>query len=151
MEGLTTIDGHHCKKPIKFLDENEVEKIHNATRDILQNSGVAFVSKAALAIFKEAGCDINQKTNIVRIPEALVMESVKKAPESFILKARNPDYNIRIGGDEVHFTACPGKTYIDLVTGKRTPATLWDLVDYVRVKDGLEEVHSQLFNRQSQN
>ena len=61
---------------IKTLDEQEIEKIHAATRIVLHKTGVRFPCEKALDIFAQAGADVDFKTEIVKIQPDLLMKTL---------------------------------------------------------------------------
>ena len=61
---------------IKTLSDQEVEKIHQATLTVLNETGVRFPSEKALKIFAEAGADVDFKGQIVKaMTEGLCINS----------------------------------------------------------------------------
>ena len=57
------------------LDPSELERIHEATLEIMEEVGIRFPSDRALAVLEEAGCDVDRATKIVKLPRALVAAS----------------------------------------------------------------------------
>ncbi len=128
-------------KPIEFLSVEQVEFIHNATLNILKETGLRFENKKALDIFKANDCLIDYDNMRVRFPEGLVEDSLSKAPSSFTVKARDPKNNLIIGGNSLHFFTFPGMKTIDLETWEPIVATKKENYDAVIVLDALEHVH----------
>lgn len=127
---------------LELLTGEEVLEIHLATLDVLENVGVAFKFGEALKILDEAGASIDQDRQVAKIPEHLVHEAVKRVPSRFVFLARNPKYNLRIGGRRTYFTNGFGATYVfEPKTGRRRMATLKDLENFTRIADCLEHVH----------
>lgn len=129
-------------KPLKILNEEKIKAIHKGVLDVLENTGVRFESKKALELFQENGCEVDHDKMIVKIPPALVEDSLRKAPSSFHLKSRDPKHDLIIGGDTVYFEASVGQDYVDLDTLERRPATLEENNEGVKVLDALENIHS---------
>ena len=50
----------------RVLSESQIEKIHFATLEVLERTGVRILHKEALKLLKDAGCLI-KKNNIVKI------------------------------------------------------------------------------------
>ncbi len=108
---------------------------------MLRDTGAVFLHEEALNLLEAGGCKVNHENKLAKFPEWLVEECIRKCPSSFTLKARNPKYDIRIGGSEIHFANFPGLTVTDPVTEERRPPFLTDFADMVRLCDALEEVH----------
>ena len=125
----------------EFLDVKEIEAIHNASLDILENVGTTFLSERAQRIFEGAGATVNVKKGNVKIPSGLVEEMLHKCPAKFLLYARNPKYNLEIGGSSQYMT-CGGEYpfIIDLESGARRPALASDIEPITRVTDALSNV-----------
>jgi trimethylamine--corrinoid protein Co-methyltransferase len=127
---------------LEILSQDEIQKIHLATFEVLETVGVMFEHDAALKIFEQAGAVVDSKRRIVRIPEYLVNEALKKTPSQVIFLARDKKYNLRIGGKRVHFTNGYGAIYVlDPQTGERRHATLRDLENFTLLCDALPCVH----------
>lgn len=101
------------QKP-KFLSENEMQRIHEASVFILEKKGIVFKSKEAIEYFKSKGCSVEGKK--VFIPPALVEDCLKQAPSKFRVHAINPDNSFTVGegliihpaGGEVFLTRSDG-------------------------------------------
>ena len=89
-------------KPLKILTEEEVETIHRGTLDVLETTGVRVEHDRALKLFADHGCKVDFENKRVRIPSYLVEDCVRKCPSSFALKARDPKYDLRIGGNNLY-------------------------------------------------
>ncbi len=125
---------------IEFLDENQIEAIHLASLDILENAGATFLSERAQRILAEAGAIVEQNGN-VRIPASLVKETLQKCPSEFRLYARNPEHNLQIGGKNQYMTCGGEYPYIlDLESGARRPALSSDLAPIIKVTDALDNI-----------
>ncbi|MGQ4914675.1 MAG: trimethylamine methyltransferase family protein [Candidatus Asgardarchaeia archaeon] len=124
---------------LKILTKEQIEQIHIATLDILQNIGVFIQLDKARKILKDAGADVDEKTRIVRFPEYLVMEAVKKAPSRFTIYARNRKKTIKIEDKKVYFEPMIGRlNIIDLETGKRRRTNIEDVGNLIKIADAME-------------
>ncbi len=128
-------------KPLEILTEEEVNSIHAGTLQVLENTGVKFESKKALRLLEQNGCKVNFDTNIVKFPPALVEECLRKCPSGFRVKARDPKYDIFLGGNTLHYGQSVGNWELDLDTGEPRTATLKDHGDAIRVLDALDNCH----------
>ena len=75
--------------PIAALEPEQVELIHEASLDILEQLGIEVMGQDALNLFKQAGADVDD-VGVVRMDRALVLECISKAPAQFTLTPRNP-------------------------------------------------------------
>lgn len=107
---------------------HDMEQIHNTTLQVMEETGIFFEGKNALEILKKAGCQINETEQIAYFPKSLVEESIRTAPSSFTLAARNPENDYVMGGDRVGFCSVGvAVTAVDLDTGVTNPSTLEDV------------------------
>jgi len=119
----------------ELLSRDEIHAIHVAAMEILERIGIVIQHDGALRTLKKAGATIDKK-KIVKIPEYLVREGLKKTPSRVLLKARNSKYDILIGDGNSYFTNGFGAHYtIDLETGQRRLSTLRDLEEFTLLSD----------------
>jgi len=137
------------KPKISFLSKDELEAIHNASLEVLENTGIKVMSKKALVmskkaldILKEAGAKVDYEKNLAIIPRYVVEEALKRAPKNIRYCARNPKYDFVLNKQEPHFCADGGPPFIrDWETGKRRYSTSEDLACCTRIADYLDHVH----------
>jgi trimethylamine--corrinoid protein Co-methyltransferase len=135
------LPGFERKVPVfEIMPGEQVEAIHRATLETLRSSGVRFLDEGALKVFRGAGCEIVDSDR-VRIPEGLAEDCLSKCPSSFLIRARDPEKNLRIGGNTVYFSSFPGMRIIDLETWEPRTATREEHAEGVRVLDALPHVH----------
>ncbi len=125
-------------KALEILTEEEVETIHRGTLDVLETTGVRVEHDRALKLFADHGCKVDFNKKRVRIPGYLVEDCLRKCPSSFALKARDPKYDLRIGGNTLYFAQSVGMSYLDLDTWEPRPGTLQEHGEAIRVLDALD-------------
>ncbi len=86
------------------LSKKELELIHGSAMEILGSVGVRFKEDEAIEIFKSRG--VKTDGNIVYLSEKDVKKALDTAPESFTVRARNPEKSVTIGGED--FVLLPG-------------------------------------------
>ena len=104
----------------RMLSEDQLQELFDGVLHLLEYTGLEVHHEQSREILKEAGAWVDGKR--VRIPSWLVKESLRKAPRSFTLFARdgNPEHNIHIGPGRAHFgpgPTCPN--FIDVETMER--------------------------------
>lgn len=77
--GSTRMDGIG----LNMFTYDELYDVHLATLDLLWDIGVRVESEEAREIFYSAGCTLNRKTNIVKIPAHLVEDAIRSIPKTF--------------------------------------------------------------------
>lgn len=127
--------------PVEVLSEEQIERIHGASLQILEEIGIEFLDDEVLDIWEVAGASVNRDTQRVRMDRGLVMDQVAKAPAQFTLRARNPEHNLQIGGNHIVFSPTGGTPYVsDIDDGRRT-GTLAAFQDLTRLVQMCPPVH----------
>ena len=127
---------------LRLLSKGDIESIHEASLQVLEEAGIMVKNQAALQLLKETGCTVDE--NMVRIPSGIVEESLKKAPSSFELHSREGGIRRKVGDDNVIYN--PGSAaiyFIDRERGEMRRANAKDFKELVRLTDALEHIHAQ--------
>ena len=127
----------------EVLSPEEVERIHAASMDLLSSVGVRVEWERARDLFRQAGADVDEEGQRVRLPEALVRQAVSRAPARFTLYGSDPGFSLEIGGGPVNFAGLGTPTHIlDPETGERRPAVMEDVVRHIKLIDGCRHIHN---------
>jgi len=126
---------------LNILSQEDVTKIHKATLDVIEQTGVRFPSSRALDIWAANGATVDRETMIVRAPGRLIEEALADAPPAYPLAARDPVQDLPLDGNHVYVgTDGCGVEVIDLESGQRRRSTLADVAQIATVADYLPEV-----------
>ena len=126
---------------LNVLDSRDVQRIHTATLDVIESTGVRFPSKKAQDIWKAHGADVDPDTMIVKVPGKLIEDALKHAPKAYTLGARDPAQDLPLDGNHVFAgTDGCGVEIIDMLSGKCRRTRLRDVAEIARVADGIEEI-----------
>ncbi|OGS57008.1 MAG: hypothetical protein A3K60_03980 [Euryarchaeota archaeon RBG_19FT_COMBO_56_21] len=130
------------KQMLKVLDKSDLDAIHGATLEVLGKTGVLVNSDRTLDLLEKRGLPVDRSAKRVKMPESVVMESVKSCEKSFKLHARNEKNTIE---------AVDGKTklgpgaecvwYIDPKNDEARRPTLRDGIYCCRLLDAMPEVN----------
>lgn len=122
------------------LSEDDIQRLDEASMDILENVGVVFRDPVALDGWRKAGAQTRGET--VVLDRGLVRELVASIPETLVWHARNPEKSVPIGGNRAVFVPMTGAPYLrDLNDARRAP-TLEDLANFHRLSHMLPALHS---------
>ena len=113
--------------------------IHDAAMEIMREVGIRVNNAKAIEIFKKNGLKVEGE--IVFFTERELMRWVDMAPESFTIHARNPKYNMVLGGDNTYPAPAYGCAFIDDWDGNRRPGTIEDFVKCLKLVH-MEDVYS---------
>jgi trimethylamine---corrinoid protein Co-methyltransferase len=126
---------------LELLDDGQVRRLHEATLQVIAETGVRFPSERALAIWADHGAAVDWESQIVRAPGQLVEEALAQAPPAYTLAARDPQQDLPLDGNHVYAgTDGCGVEIIDLYTGERRRSRLQDVAEIARVADYLPQV-----------
>jgi trimethylamine--corrinoid protein Co-methyltransferase len=121
--------------PLKFLSDEEVKAMHEATLQVMSEVGIIWTHKPSLDILLGAGCTM--KDNRVLMPPDLVMDSVAKANKRPKIRGRNGTVN-ELGGGNLYFHNLGGaRDVYDARTDAHHTATNEDCVNAIRLLDAL--------------
>lgn len=84
---------------LNALSHDDVRKIHEATLKVLADPGILVDSVEAREIFKKNGCEVNDETKMVKIPEAVVTKALSTVPHEFVLYSRDGKHNVQFKSD----------------------------------------------------
>ena len=127
---------------IKNLADEDVEKIHQATLTVLDQTGVKFPSEKALGLFAEGGAKVDFKRQIVRFEPDLLMSLISKAPGEFVMGSRgDKDLDVILDGKQIHCgTAGTGTTTVDLETRQPRASVKNDITITATIADYLSSI-----------
>ncbi|MEH0019427.1 MAG: trimethylamine methyltransferase family protein [Desulfobacter sp.] len=113
------------------LSNAEADRIHGAAMEILGDVGVAFHEPEALEIFRARGFGVEGKTVFFR--EDQLMACLSTAPSRFVVHAKNPEKNVRIGGKDFALLPGWGAPFIIDPDGEQRPANMADYTDFCKL------------------
>jgi trimethylamine--corrinoid protein Co-methyltransferase len=129
------------KLSLDILSTEEIERIHTASLDIIESTGIRFPSKRALDIWEAHGAQVDRESSIVKVPGHIIEEALKLAPPKYNLSARVPDQDLPLDGNHVYLgTDGCGVEVLDIQTGKRRMSRWQDVADIALIGDSLEEI-----------
>lgn len=108
--------------------ETILDRIHRLSLELLASVGVRFHCPEILERLAMMGVGVTG--DLVRFTEGQVMDCLSMAPEAFTLKARNPEKDVRIGGDSKCLAPAYGASLIVTQDNRRRNAIL---ADYLRI------------------
>jgi trimethylamine--corrinoid protein Co-methyltransferase len=125
------------KRPL-FLSPKKAAKVHAATLQLLEETGVQLDHTEAESLYLEAGATKDKEGRIL-IPQHLVEEALEKAHPEIQMYDRDGEASILVRDGKTHFGPGSDALYnIDRKSGERRYSTLSDVANNVRMADGLE-------------
>lgn len=122
------------------LSNEKLERIHAASLEILERTGLRLLEPNAVQLLKSKGATV-EGGDRVHIPAKLVEWALTTAPKSTKLFNRHGEEALVLEGNNVFYgtgSDCPN--VIDLRNGERRPGLLQDIVDATTVCDALPNI-----------
>lgn len=126
---------------LKLLSEEEINSIHRGALYVLETTGFGVKHERALKLFANNHCQVDFEEKRVRIPGWLIEECLRKCPSNYVLKARDGESDLMIGGDTFYYMQGMGMRFLDLNTWETRKATMEEHKDAMIVADALENIH----------
>jgi len=128
-------------RPTEVLSADELESIHDASLRILSEIGMDFLDAGARERLAAAGADVDPGSERVRFDPAMVVQTVRAAPASFTLHARNPAHSLEIGDRWVAFGTVGSAPNVADLDGGRRVGNRADFQDLIRLAQTLNVIH----------
>jgi len=129
--------------PLEILTPEQVERILVAAFRVLEEAGLEIRSAAARAVYRRAGAQVDDETQIVRLGRDIVEAHLHHAPERFVLHARNPDRHLYVGDNVVNFGPVNGAPNINDLEGGRRYGDLAAFCNILKLTHTLGILHWQ--------
>jgi len=126
----------------KILSDQELQVIHGTSLDILKNIGVKITNKEILERLDGAGACIDKKSQAVKLPGQLVLDSIERSGKKHILYGRDRNKKAEFGYDMFNFNGSSGQYQIvDQKTLKRRNPTVDDLKKAIAIGDSMDNIN----------
>ena len=133
------------KRYLKFLSEEEMQKIHNASLAVLEQTGMRIDHRKARELLQDAGAQVDHENKVVKFPNELIEKYLESCPKELFYGGRYPDDDlvVKAGSEELYGRCTVGGThYEDLRTGAYRRATGEDIKEVSVVIDALPNIIS---------
>src|SRR3954467_14639585 len=128
-------------RPTEIVSADELESIHQGSLRVLSEIGMDFLDADAREVLRGAGAETKPDSLRVRFDPTMVTELIKTAPARFTLHARNPAYDVELGGDWIAFgTVGSPPNVADLDRGRRI-GNRADYQNLLRLAQSLTAIH----------
>lgn len=125
----------------KILTNEQVNRIHNASIQLLETVGVQVPHETALNKF-ESVADVDKSRNLVKIDESLVIDSLEKAKKEFTIFGRDLNNQAKFGFGERNYNSIAGEAHwVDDSCLKRRSASLEDVKTAAQLGEALKNIN----------
>jgi trimethylamine--corrinoid protein Co-methyltransferase len=121
-----------------LLTQEQIERTHAASLEILENIGMLTRNEKARAIFARHGCTVDSETQRVHFPRAVVEQFRAAFPATFTFRGRDPKFDRTIPTDSpVIVTGSSAPNVIDPLSGKERRSTSADIANIAHLVNEL--------------
>ncbi|MEX0349558.1 MAG: trimethylamine methyltransferase family protein [Paracoccaceae bacterium] len=126
---------------LKPLSPEDVQNIHRAALDALEQIGLADAPPSGVEYLTKAGCILGDDGRL-RFPRALVEDTLAIANRSVTLCSRDGKTDLDLSGTRVHYgTAGAAVHMVDVHGREYRDSTVQDLHDAAKICDQLDNIH----------
>jgi trimethylamine--corrinoid protein Co-methyltransferase len=129
---------------LSLLDDALISRIIDEAYQLLLKPGVKVQNAEARTMLADAGAQVDDETQVVRIPEQIVHKALETVPRQFHLYDVEGNPQVQYGGDAVHFD--PGSSGITVLipeTLEHKTAESADLIRILKVAESLPQYDAQ--------
>ena len=126
---------------VDVLTENQLDRLHEASLHILRTVGVVLPHPEVRRRVAEAGAQVDEAAERVRIPASVVVASLEQAGKRSMVYGRDRAKRAEFGVGKRSYNSSSGQAlWIDDVTGERRYASLEDVRTAARLADALPDL-----------
>jgi trimethylamine--corrinoid protein Co-methyltransferase len=126
------------RTPAQFLSDEEVQRVHEASLEILEQVGLLVRNARAREIFARQGCRVEAGGETVRFPRGVVEEARASIPGRFTFRARDPRFDRTVPDDApVVISGSSAPDLVDPTTGVARRARAADIARIAWLVDQL--------------
>jgi len=129
---------------LSLLDDVLIKRIIDEAYQLLITPGIKVQNAEARQLLADAGAQVDDETQVVRIPEQIVHKTLETVPRQFHLYDVDGKPKVQYGGDAVHFD--PGSSGITVLipeTLEHKTAESADLIRILKVAESLPQYDAQ--------
>lgn len=125
-------------KSLEVLSRAEIRKIHEATAEILSESGVKILSPRMLELLKAKGLPVDLATQTVRFPRAVLEDALARVPRTIEVFDREGKPAFVLGDGVPKIAAGHNAVFwVDSETGATRPSRVEDVARFARLCEQL--------------
>ncbi len=128
-------------EPLKVFSDDQVASMHETAMVMLETQGMKVLSADARVIYRQAGAEVDETTQIVRLGRDLVGASLASAPRDITLHSVDPERHVPISNRHVAFAPTSGPPNIMGTASGRRVGTLEDFRNLMKLCQSFEVIH----------
>jgi len=127
-------------EPTRLLSDDQIEAIHRLSLQVLEDIGMDMLHPEAREILARAGARVDGER--VRIGREIIEHALTTPPAEFMIHARNPAHDVRIGGRWIAFGPVGGPPNCSDLDRGRRPGTLEDNGNFMKLCQFFNCIHT---------
>lgn len=125
----------------KPLSDKDIEQVHAAVLDVLENIGLSQATPSCTAACEKAGARMGDDGRL-RFPRQVILKTIRNANRGFTVHGRDPRHDLHPQGNRVHFgTAGAAVHLVDVEKNEYRESHLQDIYDAARIVERLDNIH----------
>ncbi|MDW7739496.1 MAG: trimethylamine methyltransferase family protein [Bacillota bacterium] len=126
---------------LRVLSEKDITAIHEATVNLLENTGIKMHNDRARQIFSDHHAKVDHDNQIVKIPRSMLEEAIDSTPSSLVLCGREEKNDLILEGANVYLgTGGTVLNTLDLENGRKRLTEVKDVAGYAKLADALDNI-----------
>ncbi len=114
----------------ELLTPAQVERLHEASLEVLEEVGILALNTAAREVFRRHGCAVDETAQLVKFPPEVVERHRALVPPSFTFRGRDPQFDRTIPDDgPIVVTGSSAPNVVDPSTGLERRSTSDDIAN----------------------
>jgi trimethylamine---corrinoid protein Co-methyltransferase len=130
-------------RPVEVVSLDQLEAIHQASLRLLAEVGMEVWHEESRLILRQAGADVDESNRRVRCDPGMIEAAVAKAPQSFVIHARDAGKSIEVGAEHLVFSAVGGPAFANDLDRGRRAGSYADMCDYIKLVQSLNVIHQE--------
>ena len=126
----------------ELLDPAALDAMHEASLTILEEIGMDIMLPEARTIMKAHGAEVTEGSYRVRFDRNLIMDMIASAPREFQMFARNPERNVKMGGNNLVFAQIASAPFVADREGGRRAGNQEDFRKLVKLAQCYDVIHT---------
>lgn len=129
---------------LTLLTDELIERILDEAYQLLLKPGIKVQNLEARQLLEEAGSQVDEETQVVKIPAQIVKKALESVPHEFYLYDYDGNPAIHYGGDSVHFDpGSSGITMLNPETLEHDTTETQHLIKLLKIAEQLPQYDAQ--------
>ncbi|MBO3803759.1 MAG: trimethylamine methyltransferase family protein [Candidatus Brockarchaeota archaeon] len=125
---------------LEVLAKEEVEAIRESALTVLETVGFRYRHGGVLKMFERCGCPVDYGKEVVKLPRALVEETVRKVPKDYAVQSASTGEAVRVNDGSIKGGMCYEILFVDYERMERRYGLKEDCVKAITLGNNLDNI-----------